>query len=241
MELFRHKKKRSGKWGRKLDLGSGLGMVAGLVLFLVLGKILPHRMTVLTCMVGGIAAVVALILTICLSRKGKELLRVPSWVGGFAVMCGFMSFVGFVTTLKAYSFYKEPSTPFWEICLALGLAVGVFVTVKWVWKGTGWGGRIGSLVFCTVLAFLLSWMTLCHMNYLLDFEPPAERQAVIEEKQVHRNAKSPDSYEFELTVGGESFDLKVGRREYDRYEVGDTYTFKAYKGAFGKPFCVAGD
>ena len=179
MELFRHKKKHSGTWRRKLNLGSGLGMVAGLVLFLVLGKILPHRVTVLTCMVGGIAAVVALILTICLSRKGKELLRVPSWVAGFAVICGFLSFVGFAVSVRAYSFYKEPFIPCWEICLALGLAVGVFVT-KWVWKGTGWGGRIGSMLVGMVLAFILCWIPLCHLNYLLDFEPPVERQAVIE-------------------------------------------------------------
>ena len=240
MELFRHKKKHSGTWRRKLDLGSGLGMVAGLVLSLVLGKILPHRMTVLTCMVGGIAAVVALILTICLSRKGKELLRVPSWVAGFAVIFGFLSFVGFAVSVKAYSFYKEPFIPFWEICLALGLAVGVFV-MKWVWKGTGWGGRIGSMLVGMALAFILCWIPLCHLNYLLDFEPPVERQAVIEEKDVVRHRKSPDSYEFELTVNGESFDLKVDREEYQRYEVGDTYTFKAYKGAFGKPFYVAED
>ena len=63
-----------------------------------------------------------------------------------------------------------------------------------------------------------------------------ERQAVIEDKHVHRNAKSTDTYEFEMTVDGESFDLNVGEREYKRYEVGDTYTFKEYKGAFGKPF-----
>ena len=241
MELFRHKKKRSGKWGRKLDLGSGVGMVAGLVLFLVLGKILPHRVTVLMCMVGGIAAVVALILTIRLSGKGKELLQVPSWVAGFMVNCGFMSFVGFVVTVKAYSFYKEPFTPFWEICLTLGLAVGIFVTVKWFWRGTGWGGRIGSLVLCTVLVFLLSWMTLCHLNYLLDFQPPAQKQAVIEKKEINRNAKSSDTYDFEMTVDGESFELRIGRREYNKYEVGDTYTFKAYKGAFGKPFYMAED
>ena len=42
--------------------------------------------------------------------------------------------------------------------------------------------------------------------------------------------------EFVQTVDGESFDLEVGKREYKRYEVGDTYTFKEYTGAFGKPF-----
>ena len=53
---------------------------------------------------------------------------------------------------------------------------------------------------------------------------------------IIRHRKSPDSYEFEMTVDGKTFDLEVGRREYKKYEVGDTYTFKEYKGAFGKPF-----
>ena len=196
---------------------------------------LPHRAIVLSS--GALYALSALAIIVAI--KGKENPRIASWGLSFGLVGGLVSFMGFTFTVSAYSFYKEPFTPFWEICLALGLAVGVFVTVKWVWKGTGWGGRLGSLVLCTVLVFFLCCVSLCHLNYLLDFEPPAERQAVVVEKQVHRNAKSLDSYEFELTVDGESFDLEVRKREYKRYEVGDTYTFKEYKGAFGKPFYLA--
>ena len=236
MELFRHKKKRSGKWGRKADLSTWGFTAAVMAVVCVLGFFLPHRAIVLLSGGLGILSVVA----VAAAFKWRET-RIASWGLSFGLVGGLVSFMGFTFTVSAYSFYKEPFTPFWEICLVLGLAVGVFVTVKWVWKGTGWGGRIGSLVFCTVLAFMLSWMTLCHLNYLLDFEPPAERQAVIEEKQVHRNAKSADTYEFEMTVDGEPFELRVRRREYNEYDVGDTYTFKAYKGAFGKPFCMAED
>ena len=143
--------------------------------------------------------------------------------------------------MSAYSFYKEPFIPFWEISLAIGLAVSIFVTVKWVWKGAGWGGRIGSIALGTVLVFFLCWISLCHLNYLLDFQPPAQKQAVIEEKDIIRHRKSPDSYEFQMTLDGETFDLEVGGREYNRYEVGDTYTFKEYGGAFGKPFYMAED
>ena len=149
--------------------------------------------------------------------------------------------MGFAYTLRAYSFYKESFFPFWEISLALGLAVGIFVMVKWVWKGTNWGGRIGSVVICTALVFLLCCMSFCHLNYLLDFQPPVEKQAVIEEKQVHRNAKSSDSYEFEMTVDGETVELKVDWLEYEKYEAGDIYTFYEYKGAFGEPFYIAED
>ena len=223
--------------GRKTEPSTWGITAAVMAVVCVLGFFLPHRAIVLSS--GGLCALSALAIVVAI--KGKENPRILSWGLSFGLVGGLVSFMGFTFTVSAYSFYKEPFAPFWEISLVLGLAVSIFVTVKWVWKGTGWGGRIGSMVVCAAIVFLVSCIPLCHLNYLLDFEPPAERQAVIEEKQVHRNAKSPDSYEFELTVGGESFDLKVGRREYDRYEVGDTYTFKAYKGAFGKPFCVAGD
>ena len=234
MELFRHKKKHSSKRERILKIFTWIIAIVGIALICMLGALLPHRLLVLLS--GGL--LLLSILSIVVAIKGKGNSRVVSWGLGIAFGSGLAAFVGFVYAVTAYSFYKTSFSPFWEVSLALGLAVGIFVTVKWVWKGTGWGGRIGSMVLCTVLVFFLSCMTLCHLNYLLDFEPPAERQAVIEDKHVHRNAKSTDTYEFEMTVDGESFDLNVGEREYKRYEVGDTYTFKEYKGAFGKPFYV---
>ena len=221
--------------GRKTEPSVWGITVAVMAVVCVAGFFLPHRAIVLLSGALCALSVGAIIVAV----KGKENPRIASWGLSFGFGGGLVSFMGFAYTVSAYSFYKEPFAPFWEISLAIGLLVGVFVTVKWIWKGTGWGGRIGSLVLCTVLVFFLSCMTLCHLNYLLDFEPPAERQAVIEDKHVHRNAKSTDTYEFEMTVDGESFDLNVGEREYKRYEVGDTYTFKEYKGAFGKPFYLA--
>ena len=223
--------------GRKTEPSTWGITAAVMAVACLAGFFLPHRAIVLSG--GALCALSAL--AIIVAAKGKENPRIASWGLSFGLVGGLVSFMGFTFTVSAYSFYKEPFTPFWEICLALGLAVGVFVTVKWVWKGTGWGGRIGSMVLCTVLVFFLCCVSLCHLNYLLDFEPPAEKQAVIEEKQVRRHSKSPDSYEFELTVDGESFDLEVDWAEYQRYEAGDIYTFQAYKGAFGKPFYMAED
>jgi hypothetical protein len=235
MELFRHKKKHSSKRERILKIFTWIIAIVGIALICMLGALLPHRLLVLLS--GGL--LLLSILSVVVAIKGKGNSRVVSWGLGIAFGSGLAAFVGFGYTVTAYSFYKTSFSPFWEVSLALGLAVGIFVTVKWVWKGTGWGGRIGSIALCTFLAYFLIWLPLCHLNYLLDFEPPAERQAVIEEKQVHRNAKSADTYEFEMTVDGEPFELRVRRREYNEYDVGDTYTFKEYKGAFGKPFCMA--
>lgn len=201
------------------------------------GIFLPHRLLVLL----SVALCAVSIISIVAAFKGKEILRIASWGLCFGVVAALVSLMGFVYTLGAYSFYKEPFIPFWEISLTLGLAVGIFVTVKWIWTGTGWGGRIGSIALCAVLVFFLCCLALCHLNYLLDFQPPVEKKAVIEEKDIILHHKSPDSYEFEMTVDGEPFYLEVKWAEYQRYEVGDTYTFKEYRGAFGKPFYIAED
>lgn len=223
--------------GRKTEPATWGITAAVMVVVFLLGILLPHRVTVLLS-----AALCALsVFAIVAAIKGKENSWIFSWGVPFGFVGGLVSFMGFAYTVSAYSFYKEPFIPFWEISLALGLAVSIFVTVKWVWKGAGWGGRIGSIALGTVLVFFLCWISLCHLNYLLDFQPPVEKQAVIEEKDIIRHRKSPDSYEFEMTLDGETFDLEVEGREYNRYEVGDTYTFKEYKGAFGKPFYMAED
>jgi 4-amino-4-deoxy-L-arabinose transferase-like glycosyltransferase len=219
--------------GRKTE-PSVWGITAAVMAVVCLaGFFLPHRAIVLLSGGLGVLSVVA----VGAAFKWRET-RIAAWGAAFGFVGILLSFMGLGFTVSAYSFYKEPFLPFWKPSLILGLAVGIFVTVKWIWKGTGWVGRIGSIVVCTCMVFLFCWIPLCHLNYLLDPQP-TEIHAVIEEKEKVRHRKSPDSYEFEMTVDGETFDLEVGRREYNRYEVGDTYTFKEYKGAFGKPFYIA--
>ena len=234
--MAKKEKKYSRKQGRKDDLLTWGVAIAVMAAVFVLGTVLPHRVIVLLSGALLLLSVVAIVVAIKWREK-----KIAVWGVSFGCVGGLVSFMGLGFTVSAYSFYEEPLIPFWEISLAVGLLVSIFVTVKWLWKGTGWGGRLGAIALGTILTFFLCWIPLCHLNYLLDFQPPVEEQAVIVEKDVHRNTKSPNHYEFELTVDGETFDLKVGRREYDRYEEGDTYTFKSYKGAFGKPFCIAED
>jgi hypothetical protein len=231
--MAKQEKKYSRKTGRRDNLLTWGVAIAVMAAVFALETILSHCMTVL---LSG-ALLLPSIIAIVVAFKKREA-RGAVWGVSFGFVGGLVSFMGLGFTVSAYSFYEEPFIPFWEICLAVGLLVSVFVTVKWIWKGTGWGGRIGSIVVCTCMVFLFCWIPLCHLNYLLDFEP-TEIHAVIEEKEKVRHRKSPDSYEFEMTVDGETFDLEVGRREYNRYEVGDTYTFYEYKGAFGKPFYIA--
>ena len=231
--MAKKEKKYSRKTGRRDNLLTWGVAIAVMAAVFALETILSHRMTVL---LSG-ALLLPSIIAIVVAFKWRET-RIAAWGVAFGFVGILLSFMGLGFTVSAYFFYEESFVPFWEICLAVGLLVSVFVTVKWVWKGTGWVGRIGSLALCTCMVFLFCWIPLCHLNYLLDPQP-TEIHAVIEEKEKVRHRKSPDSYEFEMTVDGETFDREVGRREYDRYEVGDTYTFKEYKGAFGKPFYLA--
>ena len=225
--------------GRKTEPATWGITAAVMVVACVVGSFLPHRAIVLLS--GALCALSVFAVVVAIKGKEAENSRLVSWGVSFGVIGGLVSFMGLSSTVSAYSFYKEPFIPFWEICLALGLAVSIFVTVKWVWKGTGWGGRIGSIALCTFLAYFLIWLPLCHLNYLLDFQPPTEIHAVIEEKDINRHSKGLDSYEFEMTVNGEFVALEVDWLEYQRYEVGDTYTFYEYKGAFGEPFYIAED
>lgn len=227
------KKKTKRSKGRKTEPAVWGITAAVMAVVCLAGFFLPHRAIVLLSGGLGVLSVVAVVVAF----KWRET-RIAAWGAAFGFVGILLSFMGLGFTVSAYSFYKEPFLPFWKPSLILGLAVGIFVTVKWIWKGTGWVGRIGSIVVCTCMVFLFCWIPLCHLNYLLDPQP-TEIHAVIEEKEKVRHRKSPDSYEFEMTVDGETFDLEVGRREYNRYEVGDTYTFYEYKGVFGKPFYMA--
>ena len=78
-----------------------------------------------------------------------------------------------------------------------------------------------------------------NLNYMLDQDPPAEYTAIIEEKDINWHRRGPEDYYFEVTADGQSFDLNVGEWTYEKYKVGDEYSFQKYGGAFGVPFYVA--
>ena len=228
------KKQYNPKEDRVFHITSVIWLLLAMAVCWVIDLLLPLRWVLVLSVVGCVGSL-ALLIAGMVGKKNEVFI----WCMPFLLGVCMMSFIGFMDKGLSYSFPQEPFVPFWEISLILGAALGAFVTVKIVWKQSGIGGRIGSFVLVTLISALFIMITVCHLNYLLDLQPPTEIHAVIEDKEITHHRKSPDSYEFELTVDGESFDLEVGKREYKRYEVGDTYTFKEYTGAFGKPFYVA--
>ena len=143
---------------------------------------------------------------------------------------------------------------FRQVFLPFGLYFGVSLAVGGIMSGMAsllsrffvpsgaveqtscsWGFFL--LAACVISMF--SFLTIGHLNYALDIKGPQPCVAVIEDKDIEHHRRGPDTYEFRVTVDGESFDLDVTFVQYHSYEVGDTYTFDRYEGAFGKPFYLA--
>ena len=216
---------------RALDLRGWIFAAVTTLAVWVVGVLLPLRWAVLLSILGIAASIAGIVISARAIKAGKRDPLFPIWLG-----VGLGSLFRFFGMSNAYTFFNEPFYPFWKLALILGLAVGVFVTVKWAWKHTGFWLRLGSILATSFLAFFLVLTMICHLNLLLDFTPPAERQAVIVNKNEHDNGRSSDTFYFEFIVDGEPFELEVGLVEYFLYDEGDTYTIKEYKGAFGKPF-----
>lgn len=216
---------------RALDLRGWIFVAVTMLAVWVVGVLLPLRWAVLLSILGIAASIVGIVISASAIKAGRRDPLFPIWLG-----VGLGSLFRFFGMSNACTYYEEPFYPFWKLALILGLAVGVFVTVKWAWKHTGFWLRLGSIFATSFLAFFLVLTMICHLNLLLDFTSPAERQMVIMDKNEQDNGRSSDTYYFEFWVDGKPFEMEVGLVEYLLYEEGDTYTFKEYKGAFGKPF-----
>lgn len=126
-------------------------------------------------------------------------------------------------------------TAFWPIALGIAAVAGVAVVKKFFWKSSR-AGRAFSILFCGLLIYVAVSVCAAHLNYLLDLEEPTDCVAVIEEKDRVKSSKRGDSYQFQVTVDGKTFDIEVSANTYHSYAVGDGYRFHRYKGAFGVPF-----
>lgn len=161
------------------------------------------------------------------SSKGRQIVRIF-----FA-----MVFILFLAAARDYRFINGTSL-FWLIALLVGIPLGVLMTVRKI-RNAGTSSRILSvLVGCLLSVFLLHTLLL-HLNYALDFDASVEYTSVIEDKEYERRHKGGNIHKLKVTADGESFYLRVNSLEYDRYEVGDEYSFQKYGGAFGVPFYVA--
>ncbi len=182
------------------------------------------------------AVIVIIKVFICFSDEKEKYDKVSY------TLFGTWSMLFLVIAFPAFSHYSYSSgafMPFWGISLAIGIIAGIIY-------GFLHRDRINSthwlfMFLVALIVFLVVNIYTSHLNYILDTNEPERRIAVIEDKEHRRHRKSADSYEFQVTVDGETFDLDVPRSEYYEYEIGDTYVFTEYQGAFNEPFFIAED
>lgn len=232
---------------KKVKKRSWLSALLAFVIFLLLESLallIPHRI-LLTAKFLLLAASVAVGLLAPKPREPKKRKHKQNpRFGIFHNIC-FTAGAGLLLSLVFdegdYSYSQ--AFPFWGVALVVSLLLivaALFLLPKKIFEtksGIGWV-LLGVLLVGFLLWFVVNSFIM-HFNYLLDLTPPTEYTAIIEQKEHHNRLKSPDSYEFEVTANGQTFDLEVELRIYDNYEVGDTFTFYHYEGAFGKAFFLS--
>ena len=140
------------------------------------------------------------------------------------------------------------STRLFVIPLILGIAAGIFLSIKLLWHVSVFKSETKNqrIVLLFISIFLCSYAlsTLASsINYAFDKAEPQRIVAVIEEKQTHRTNNSRRhhrtyTYNFSVRANGDTFRIDVPATEYNSYDVGDTYIIYQYGGALGEPYYV---
>jgi hypothetical protein len=233
--MAKKEKVKSPKKGEKIRPSRWIILAIIMLAMWLVGVLLSHRLTALLCVVGSIVCVILFIIGL----RADPTSHISLWGVSIGLIGGMFSFGGNFLTMFDYS-YCDNGMPFWKISLVLSLAIGILVTVTCFRKIDGFRWKLLSIGLVALFAFFLVWPSLNHMNCLLDFQPPVERHAVIEEADcIQHGQKSPTSYQFRMTLDEERVHLRVPWTVYRKYNEGDTYTFYEYKGAFGEPFYLA--
>lgn len=222
-------------------------ILSALVIFFLVESIallLPHRIMLTAKLLLLVVSIAAGLLSPRPREPKKRKRKLHPRFGIFHEICFSIAIALFLVLLFDSGDYSyTQGFPFWLAALIITIPLGaalVLATPKKVFEtksGIGWI-LLGALILGFVLWFAVHSF-IVHLNYALDVTKPTEYTAVIEDKEHHRNRKSPDVYEFEFTIDGETFDLEVNWLIYDDYEIGDIFSFYRYNGAFRKPFYLS--
>lgn len=99
-----------------------------------------------------------------------------------------------------------------------------------------------ALPFIVFIAiFFISMSVICNLNYALDTNEPIEKSAIILDVDIDAGARQATTYEFYLLIDEKKIKLNVSQSEFYKYEIGDSYPVKIYKGAFNEPFYISGN
>ena len=138
-----------------------------------------------------------------------------------------------------YEYVNGVIFPLWYVALGIGIIGSAIFTVMLLRKHFDIWARIGGFVLVALLLFFCVGVVFGHLNHFLDNSEPKQYVAVIEKKNKTYHRKSPDDYEFKLTVYGDSFYIEVPGSHYSKLNEGDLYVVEYHEGAFNEPYYIA--
>lgn len=216
-----------------------------LVLILVVASFLPRDLLLILYFSLGILTGVAIAMLWWFDKGDSD---------GLAMLYLFVAVGSFFLVFVKYAFFYTWIDSIWLfllIAVAVSLPIAFLFVKLWFRKTKSspdykqrkkrqpqYGGVENPYaVFFGVLfiAAALLFTTAVHLNYLLDADEPQSVTATILNKKHRHSFKAGSSHTFVVKVDGETVNLEVGD-DYDEYEIGDTYTFDRYEGAFGIAF-----
>ena len=209
-----------------------------IVFFLGYGRrVFTQRTFIVVSVIGFLLTAVGVFLTSSLLLGDNRSKRIGI-ANKVLIIVGVIFLMGSVYTGFIYSFIDGSGLPFWGISLVIGIAVGMFATLKTMKLYAKWKALLTGLLIAALVMFAAS-IYISHFNYIFDTSDPVEIQAEILYKDIIRHRKSPDEYAFGVEIDGKSFEVKVSYDEYEEYDEGDVYLFKKYNGAFGEAFYLS--
>ncbi len=151
----------------------------------------------------------------------------------------YILFALLIYSALLYRFVGWFTSTIWYVAIGLGVVAGVLFSVKFVSKDARVGEKIMLYIMIVFLAICLIGSIFAHINHFFD-NGEVERYVVeIEDKHSTTSRKNPDTYEFEVTLNGETFDIHVTRSDYRANDVGDHYIIEYHEGALGVPYYIA--
>jgi hypothetical protein len=138
-----------------------------------------------------------------------------------------------------YTFLSGSIFPFWLPALAIAVCVGGYKLWGWIRLDKKRWDLVLAAVIMGACVFFYASSFINFANYALDRSEPVRQESIIYEKTAIHKRKTPDRHKFEIRANGKIFSIEVSREEYNYYQVGDTFSFAEYQGAFGEPFYLA--
>ena len=145
----------------------------------------------------------------------------------------------FLIGTHRYRFVDGGLFPHWYVALGIGILAGVAFALKFFKKEHGIGTKIGAFLGITFVVFMVTGFALGHINHVFDTSEAVRYYVEIEDKDIDLNRRALDTYDFKVTVGGDTFRIDVPSSHYYALDVGDSYIIEYHEGALGAPYYIA--